>query len=169
MADSLARLLARLPRVGEVTAARLAAAIGAQPEDYRRALACAVEQEAQVLRCSICGDDVDGPTCGCERGPAETILVVTTPAARRSITRAWPGRYHVLGGLGLAAVPGTRALLERCRDGQVRDVVLALGGSPEARETDATLARVLGPVGPTGGPSSLRAWRPSDSTTAGSG
>jgi recombinational DNA repair protein RecR len=54
----LAQLLARLPRVGEATAARLATAIGDQPEDYREALARAITAQGAPSRCPTCCDDL---------------------------------------------------------------------------------------------------------------
>lgn len=148
----LAQLLARLPRVGEATAARLAASIAEQPDDYRLALARAVEAEGgRPGRCPICGDELGATPpddCGHDQGHPGTILVVATPAARRVVSKAWRGRFHVLGALLPDGVtPGMRSLLERCREPQVQDVVLAFGPSPKARATELWLAGALRPAG----------------------
>lgn len=151
----LAQLLARLPRVGETTAARLAQAIADQPDDYREALARACVAEGPG-RCPVCRDVPDGLTpggvCRCQDPalPASPILVVATPAVRRSVCRAWRGQCHVLGGRDVAAGrdvayvrAGGLALLERCRDPEVRAVVLALGDA-EAEQNVADMLRPLG-------------------------
>jgi recombination protein RecR len=141
----LAQLLARLPRVGEATAARLAQAIGEQPDDYREALARAIEAERPVA-CPWCRDVPDGPRCRCQ-DPAiacSPILVVASPAARRAVCRAWTGQCHVLGDQRVAYLrAGGLALVERCRDPGVRDVVLALGDPVAERQ----IADVLRPLG----------------------
>lgn len=149
----LAQLLARLPRVGEATAARLAQAIADQPDDYREALARAIVSEAPG-RCPVCRDVPDGLTadgaCRCQDPtlPASPILVVATPAVRRSVCRAWRGQCHVLGGRHEGRdMPYVRAggltLVERCRDPEVRAVVLALGDA-EAEQNVADMLRPLG-------------------------
>jgi len=141
MGDVLEQLLARLPRVGEATASRLARAIGEQPEDYRRALARAIEAREPLRRCSGCGDTGE---CGCDRGEPGAILVVETPGVRARAVLAWPGRYHVLGALlPDGALPWIRVLLERCRDPGVTELILALGRSPEARATEVLIANGL--------------------------
>lgn len=149
MVTPLAQLLARLPRVGEATAARLATAIGEQPDDYREALARAIATGGPA-RCPVCRDVPDGPVCRCQDPtlPASPILVVATPAVRRSVCRAWRGQCHVLGGRhdGREVAymrDGGLALVERCRDPEVRAVLLALG-DPEAEQSVADMLRPLG-------------------------
>ena len=140
----LAKLLARLPRVGEATASRLAAAIVDQPHDWRKALAREVLHESAPGHCSTCGDELGQGLCGHDDGDPEAILVVATPKARRMVSKAWNGRYHVLGALlPDGAGPGLRLLLDRCRDPQLRDVVLALGPSPKAKATEIWIANAL--------------------------
>lgn len=145
----LARLLLRLPRVGEATATKMAQAITAQPGDYRRALAHAVEHEAGALRCGTCGDTYL-ETCRCcdPSLPPSPILVVTTARARVAACRAWEGQCHVLGGLlDQGDLQGVQALLERCRSPDVLEVILALDGGQEARATEIKIAEILRPVG----------------------
>jgi recombinational DNA repair protein RecR len=146
----LAQLLARLPRVGEATAARLAQAIADQPGDYREALARAIAAEAPG-RCPVCRDVPEaGGACRCQDPalPRSPILVVSTPAVRRSVCRAWRGQCHVLGGRDNGRdVPyvrdGALSLVQRCRDPEVRAVVLALG-DPETEQAVADALRPLG-------------------------
>lgn len=146
--SNLAALLARLPRVGEATAARLAAAIAEQPEDWRRAVARAVMDERRPSRCPRCGDVPESDRCRCQDPgiPVSPILVVLTAEARRHVCRVWTGQCHVLGGLLPGAMAGIRALLERCRDPVIEDVVVALGQSSEARATEQAIADALRPA-----------------------
>lgn len=138
----LAQLLARLPRVGEAMAERLSRSMAEQPEDWRRALARLVLEGTRVNRCPVCHDRLDPEPCGCQLGPVGSILVVATPEIRRVVTRALPGRWHVLGGLlPHGGQEGIRALLERCRDPAVTEVLLALG--PEGKATEDAIAQSL--------------------------
>ncbi len=157
--SALVQLLARLPRVGEATAARLATSIAEQPQDYRDALARAVEAHGAPVPCRTCGDEADGPSidgdCRCRslgHDPSR-ILVVRFPRDRAAVERArvWSGGYHVLRGLldPIHGVSGeqltARALLERLRDDTVREVVFGLGGSDRAKTTTTWLAGLMPP------------------------
>lgn len=158
MSANLIRLLVRLPGVGEATAERFAKSIADQPEDYRLALARAIEDHGRPTPCRVCGDDCDGERCpSCSRAVVSPgrILVVKSVKAREAVdaTSRWAGRTHVLRGLidpmhGIGPAQLTvRQLLERMRGDEVQEVTLALGGSEQARSTASYLSDLLGPLG----------------------
>lgn len=100
----------------------------------------------QVHTCSICGNL--GGTSPCEvcrdpRRDKSLICVVEDVADLWALERshAFRGLYHVLGGT-LSALEGVRpadlridALLSRLKDGEVKEVILALNATVEGQTT----------------------------------
>lgn len=157
----LAALLSRLPGIGERTAMRLALDLARREPDYLAGLASAIAVIGQVLNaCSVCGDLSALEVCRIcanAKRDATLICVVATPQDRIAIERTagFRGLYHVLGGLldPLAGV-GPRqlraeALIERVRDGQVAEVIIATSPSVNGDATSLYLARMLEPLGVT--------------------
>jgi len=142
-ASPIARLvqqLAKLPGIGEKTAARLAFHIlRASPEDAA-ALAAAITDVRQKIRfCSICCDLTESDPCAIcrdHRRDGGLVCVVAQPQDVVAIERAggYRGRYHVLHGV-LSPLDGVgpddlrvAELLRRCRAGGVAP---ATGGGAE--------------------------------------
>jgi recombination protein RecR len=101
----LIQQLAKLPGVGEKTAARLAFHIlRAAPEDAV-ALAAAIGEVRQKIRfCSVCCDLTEADPCAIcrdQRRDGAMVCVVAQPQDLIAIERAggYRGRYHVLHGL----------------------------------------------------------------------
>jgi len=102
--------LARLPGIGEKTAARLAFYILRADRQYAQALAeavLAVKDETRL--CSVCFALTEADPCPICTDPArlaDAICVVEEPADLLAVERAWEfrGRYHVLHG---ALAPST--------------------------------------------------------------
>ena len=96
--------------------------------------------------CSTCGnvDTIDPCTlCTDPRRDRSMICVVEEVGDLWALERAgaWNGLYHVLGGT-LSAIEGIRPedlaigqLIERAREGQVKEVVLALNATVEGQTT----------------------------------
>jgi recombination protein RecR len=162
VASPIARLiqqLAKLPGVGEKTAARLAFHIlRAAPEDAA-ALASAIAEVRQKIRfCSVCCDLTEADPCGiCRdaRREAGLVCVVAQPQDVIAIERAggFRGRYHVLHGL-LSPLDGVgpddlrvTELVRRCGDGSVREAILATSPSVEGEATAVYLSKLLRPLG----------------------
>jgi recombination protein RecR len=162
VASPIARLiqqLAKLPGVGEKTAARLAFHIlRAAPEDAA-ALASAIAEVRQKIRfCSVCCDLTEADPCGvCRdaRRDASLVCVVAQPQDVIAIERAggFRGRYHVLHGL-LSPLDGVgpddlriAELVRRCGDGVVREAILATSPSVEGEATAVYLSKLLRPLG----------------------
>lgn len=167
VADPLSRLvqeLAKLPGIGERTAARLAFHILRAPESYARQLAEAIlELKARLRECEICCMLTEAERCRvCReaRRDAALVMVVATPQDLLAMERAasYQGTYHVLHGL-LSPLDGVgpdalriKALLARCGSGAagapaLREVILATRPSVEGDATALYLARLLGPLG----------------------
>jgi recombination protein RecR len=161
-ASPIARLiqqLAKLPGVGEKTAARLAFHIlRASPEDAA-ALAAAIGEVRQKIRfCSVCCDLTEADPCAiCRdaRRDGTTVCVVAQPQDLIAIERAggYRGRYHVLHGL-LSPLDGVgpddlrvAELVRRCGDGTVQEAILATSPSVEGEATAVYLAKLLRPLG----------------------
>jgi recombination protein RecR len=162
VASPIARLiqqLAKLPGVGEKTAARLAFHIlRAAPEDAA-ALAAAIGEVRQRIRfCSICCDLTEADPCGIcadARREGGLVCVVAQPQDVIAIQRAggFRGRYHVLHGL-LSPLDGigpddlrVAELVRRCGDGSVQEAILATSPSVEGEATAVYLSKLLRPLG----------------------
>lgn len=148
--ERLIEAFRRFPGVGAVTAERLAFHVLRDPES--RGLAQAIERAIEeALRCSICSNVAETDPCSIcadEARDATTVAVVEEPRHVEAIERAgtYGGRYHVLMG-ALNPADGTdpahltlRRLLERLREGSIREVILAT--DPDA-EGEATASLVL--------------------------
>jgi recombination protein RecR len=163
-ASPIARLvqqLAKLPGIGEKTAARLAFHIlRAAPEDAA-ALAAAITDVKQRIRfCGVCCDLTEADPCTvCADARRETglVCVVAQPQDVVAIERTggYRGRYHVLHGL-LSPLDGigpedlrVSELLRRCSDATnpVTEVILATSSTVEGEATAVYLSKLLRPLG----------------------
>ncbi|MGF1470048.1 MAG: recombination mediator RecR [Sandaracinaceae bacterium] len=155
----LVRLLARLPGIGERTAARLAYHLLATDPEYAADLGDAVGTIHQrVRRCERCGNFTAGARCGIcldPRRDGRLLCVVARVPDLTAIERSgsFRGRYHVLHGL-LAPLEGVGPddlpmddLLRRVREDGVEEVVAATPLSVEGEATALYLHRVLEPLG----------------------
>jgi recombination protein RecR len=163
-ASPIARLvqqLAKLPGIGEKTAARLAFHIlRAAPEDAA-ALAAAITDVKQKIRfCSVCCDLTEADPCAVcadARREAGLVCAVAQPQDVVAVERTggYRGRYHVLHGL-LSPLDGVgpedlrvAELVRRCseRAAPVAEVILATSSTVEGEATAVYLAKLLRPFG----------------------
>ena len=147
----------RLPGIGPKSAQRLAYYILRTPPEETEALASALlEVKERVHLCRICQNVTDRDPCalcvGSDRDRA-LICVVEEPLDSLAVERAgsYAGLYHVLHG-ALSPMDGIgpeqikiRELLNRVRDGDVREVILATNSNMEGDATATYVARVLRP------------------------
>jgi recombination protein RecR len=161
-ASPIARLvqqLAKLPGIGEKTAARLAFHILRAPAEDAAALAAAITDVKQKIRfCGICCDLTEADpcaVCGDARREAGLVCVVAQPQDVVAIERTggYRGRYHVLHGL-LSPLDGigpedlrVAELVRRCAGGDVAEVILATSSTVEGEATAVYLAKLLRPLG----------------------
>lgn len=154
----LVRELAKLPGIGEKTAARLSFHILRAPPEDATALAAAIADVKQKIRfCSVCCDLTDRDPCAicadARRDPS-IVCVVAQPQDVVAIERAggFRGRYHVLHGI-LSPLDGigpddlrVAELIKRCASG-VSEVILATSPSVEGEATAVYISKLVRPLG----------------------
>jgi len=162
LAAPLERLIERLralPGVGQKSAQRMAFHILRSPDADVRALAAAiVEVKERIRLCGVCYNitDVD-PCLVCSDASRDraAICVVEEPHNVVAIEKSggFRGLYHVLHG-SLSPLKGIGpddlkipALLERLRDGTVKEIILATNPNVEGEATAVYLSRLLKPLG----------------------
>jgi len=153
--EALIELMARLPGLGPRSARRAVLALLKKREAVMAPLAQALASVALSARdCAICGNISTEDLCPICADPARAngeICVVEDLsdlwAMERS--RAFKGRYHVLGGT-LSALDGLGpdqlripALIERIASEGVSEVILALNATVDGQTTAHYIAEVL--------------------------
>lgn len=157
--DHLTQLLGKMPGLGPRSARRVVLFLLKRREALMLPLIDALrEVAASVQACPVCGNwDVQTPCVVCRdvRRDASTICVVEDVADLWALerSRAFKGRYHVLGGT-LSALGGVRPsdlriddLLSRVRQDDVQEVILALSATVEGQTTAHYVAERLTPLG----------------------
>lgn len=163
-AEPISRLideLRRLPGIGHKSAQRIAFHLLRVPTEEARRLISAIEEvKEKITLCSICNNFTDRDPCRYCTNPSRdrsVICVVEEPTNLVTIekTREYRGLYHVLHG-ALSPIRGIgpeelkiKSLLERLRDGQVKEIILATNPNTEGEATANYLARLLKPLGVT--------------------
>ena len=150
---------AKLPGIGPKGAQRIAFYILPAPDAEAQSLIEAINNMKESVRfCDICGNVCEQSPCKVCADPRRDhskICVVEEPKDIMSIERTheYTGVYHVLGGAinPMANVgPGDLAitqLLERLKNPQVKEIILALDPNIEGEATVTYLARLLDPLG----------------------
>ncbi|MSQ47913.1 MAG: recombination protein RecR [Deltaproteobacteria bacterium] len=162
LTPALARLveaLGKLPGIGEKTAFRLALFILGAEREYVENLAEAIwAVKAETTHCQQCFGLAEGDLCPVCRDPKrseESLCVVEEPADLLAVERArdYHGRYHVLQGV-LAPLDGIgpdqlkiAPLMERLRQGKIREVIIATNPTVEGEATALYLAKIIKPLG----------------------
>lgn len=149
----------RLPGIGSKSAQRLAYSIMRRSkEDAERLSRAILEVKEKIRFCSRCNNFSDRDPCHyCSNAgrSGETICVVEEPFDILAIekTREYRGQYHVLHGV-LSPINGVgpedlklKNLLERLREGNVREIILATNPNVEGEATAIYLAKLLKPIG----------------------
>jgi len=165
----LARLvqeLSKLPGIGEKTAARLAFHMLKAKRDEILRLAESIGKLRQEMGlCQGCfgfsevnGQNEDGTLCDVCRNPErerDKICVVEEPADLIAVEKSheFRGLYHVLHGT-ISPLDGMgpdalriKELLERLRDGGVREVIVATNPTMQGEATALYLSKVIKPMG----------------------
>lgn len=149
----------KLPGIGPKGAQRIAFYILSASEQEAQSLIDAInDMKSSVRFCDICGNVCEQSPCAICADPRRDhskICVVEEPKDIMSIERTheYDGVYHVLGGAinPMANVgPGDLSitqLLERLKNPQIKEVILALDPNIEGEATVTYLARLLDPLG----------------------
>ena len=153
--DRAVEELAKLPRIGERTALRLALHLLRQPAEQVSALSESIDRfRREVKYCKKCNNLSDTdicPICADSSRDKSIICVVEQVKDVLSIehTGQYKGVYHVLGGV-ISPMQGIAPsdlkidlLLENISQGGVQEVILALNTSIEGETTSYYLARKL--------------------------
>lgn len=148
----------KLPGIGPKGAQRIAFYILSSSDVQTQDLIGAISDLRENVRfCEICGNVCEQSPCVICQDPRRDhtkICVVEEPKDIMSIERTheYAGVYHVLGGainpmanIGPADLKITQ-LLERLKDAQVKEVILALDPNIEGEATVTYLARLLEPL-----------------------
>lgn len=151
--------LKKLPGIGERTAERLAFWLLKSSEEDALGLAQAITQLRESIRlCSLCGALTEEEPCAICSDPkrdASIVCVVEAPDDLYAIERtgAFQGRYHVLQGV-ISPLDGVGPddlnvgpLEDRCRSGEVREVIVATSPTTQGEATALYLVRRLEPLG----------------------
>lgn len=157
--ERLIQLLARLPGLGPRSARRAALHLVKKKEHLLEPLATALaEARDKILTCETCGNiDTQSPCTLCrdETRDRSLICVVEEVGDLWALERAavLNGFYHVLGGT-LSPLDGVgpedlsiAKLIERAREPQVTEVLLALNATVEGQSTAHYLTDQLADCG----------------------
>ena len=147
--------LAKLPGIGEKTAARLANYILRSTEDDVKKLAeSIVEVKRKIKLCRICLNLTEEDTCYICRDEArdkEVICVVEDPDALAAIEESggYHGTYHVLHG-ALAPLDGIGPdnlrlgeLVNRINEGHVKEIIVATNTNVQGESTALLITRMF--------------------------
>ncbi len=161
-AEPIAKLideLCKLPGIGSKSAQRLAYNILRRSrKDAERLSSAILEVKDKIRYCSRCNNFSDRDPCDYCTNPnrsSEMICLVEEPNDILAIekTREYHGQYHVLHGV-LSPINGIgpedlrlKNLLERLREGGVREIIIATNPNVEGEATAMYIARLLKPVG----------------------
>ncbi|MCA0044380.1 recombination mediator RecR [Celeribacter litoreus] len=154
--EDLIDLMARLPGLGPRSARRAVLHLIKKRGRLMHPLATAMQQVADNAReCVRCGNIGTGDLCDIcadDRRASGEICVVEDVSDLWAMERAqvFKGRYHVLGGT-LSALDGIGpedlripALVQRVRDEDIREVILALSATVDGQTTAHYISDELG-------------------------
>jgi recombination protein RecR len=147
--------LARLPGIGRKTAQRLTFHLLQQSPAQAQRLASVLASASERVRpCEECGNLTEEQPCGICQDPRRDrglLCVVEEPSTVGVVERStdFRGHYHVLGGR-LSPLDGIGPdalrldhLVERVREGGVREVILATNPSMEGEVTATYIQQLL--------------------------
>ena len=153
--------LKRLPGVGPKSAQRIAFhLLGVNREEAQRLADAVTQMREKIQLCIQCNNIAEGDLCPICRDPNRdrtTVCVLEQPNNIMVVerTRQYNGLYHVLHGVisplrNMAPEDlKVKNLLERLRDGEVEEIILATSPTTEGQATAAYLIRLLKPLGVT--------------------
>ncbi|HKF75818.1 MAG TPA: recombination mediator RecR [Candidatus Dormibacteraeota bacterium] len=156
--EELIQELSRLPGIGPKTAQRLAFHVLRAERSRTDALARAiVEVKTRIGYCTRCWNIAEGQLCSvCEstRRDPSVLCVVESPLDLLAIERTaeFQGLYHVLHGV-ISPIDGVGPedihvpeLVQRVREGGLREVIIATDADIEGEATAVYLGRALAPL-----------------------
>lgn len=147
--------ISRLPGIGRKTALRLALHLLRREEDESVSLGEAIiNLRKKINYCSVCHNISEDDVCEICKSPRRdhsTICVVESIRDVMSVenTGQFNGVYHVLGAL-ISPVEGISpdmieidSLISRAAEGNIKEVILGLGATPDGETTNFYIYRRL--------------------------
>ena len=157
--NQLSRKLAKFPGVGEKTASRLALYILRCSKEEALDLARSiVAVKEKIALCSLCCNLTDQNPCKIckdERREKGVVCVVEEPGDLMALEQSgeFTGGYHVLHGV-ISPLDGitpddlkVKELMERLKNGQVREVIIATNPTTNGNATALYLSKLIKPLG----------------------
>jgi len=157
--ERLIKRLAKLPGVGEKTAARLALYILRCPKEEAMDLARSiVSVKEKITLCKICCNLTDEDPCRIctsEKRDKESLCVVEEPGDLLALENGgeFRGCYHVLHGV-ISPLDGIspddikiQELLARLKSGEIKEVIIATNPTTNGNATALYLANLIKPLG----------------------
>ncbi|MDJ0316836.1 MULTISPECIES: recombination mediator RecR [Arthrobacter] len=151
--------LGRLPGIGPKSAQRLAFHIlEADAEDMQRLVKSIVTVKERVKFCTVCFNVTESELCNICRDSRRDPTIICVVEESKDVlaverTRAFRGRYHVLGG-SINPIAGIgpdqlriRELLTRLNDSQIQEIIIATDPNLEGEATATYLSRMLKTIG----------------------
>ena len=148
---------AKLPGIGRKTALRLVLHLLRQDEEDVTQFAETIDRMRQeVKHCHVCHNISDSetcPICADPRRDSQTVCVVENIQDVIAVenTQQFNGLYHVLGGV-ISPMDGVGpadleidSLVERVKNGDIKEVILALSSTMEGDTTGFYIFRRLAP------------------------
>lgn len=155
LVESLIEELGRLPGIGRKTAQRLAFhLLKASKEEALRLSEAVRAVKEKVSNCTVCGNITEEDPClicADPRRERDVICVVESPVDVVAVEQSggFRGQYHVLGGalspldgVGPDEIRATQ-LVERVKDGTVKEIIMATNPNPAGEATAQYLAGLL--------------------------
>lgn len=149
----------KLPGIGPKTAVRLAFFVLNMKEDdvldFAKAL---VSAKREIAHCSVCGNITDQDPCTICQDPMRNKTVICVVQDPKDVIalermREFNGLYHVLNG-AISPIDGigpedinVPTLLERLKDDEVTELILATNPNVEGEATAMYISRLLKPAG----------------------
>ena len=146
----------KLPGIGKKTALRLVLHLLKQPHAEVNLFGeSIIRLKKEIVYCSICHNISDTEVCdicGNPKRDSSTVCVVENIKDVMSIenTQQFKGQYHVLGGI-ISPMDGIgpkdleiESLVNRCKKGEIKEVIFALPTTMEGDTTNFYIFRKLG-------------------------
>ena len=153
--------LGRLPGIGPKSAQRLAFHIlEADKDDMVRLVSAITTVKERVKFCTVCFNVTEAELCNICRDERRDPTIICVVEESKDVlaverTRAFRGRYHVLGG-SINPIAGIgpdqlriRELLTRLNDAQIQEIIIATDPNLEGEATATYLSRMLKTLGIT--------------------
>ncbi|MCL2560170.1 MAG: recombination mediator RecR [Turicibacter sp.] len=150
----------KLPGIGHKTAERLAFYVisDMKDEDATKFARALVDSKRELFECSKCAFITDSNPCNiCADEQRDTSILAVVESSKDVLSlekmQSFRGRYHVLGGVlspldGIGPEDlGISPLIERLKNEEIEEIILALSATLEGDATSQYLARLLKETG----------------------